>query len=139
MRGNGSLAWGARSRSRRRRWPRVVPLLVVGLGCMAAPPGLAAAATTIGQTTDTPLSCSAPSTTLVRYQHSTEFPSPSYAVPAGGGVITSWTTNPGANTGVSTRLEVIREAAGGGTPHTVVGESALPTNIPAHNTAWVPT
>jgi hypothetical protein len=139
VRGNGSVAWGARSRPRRRGWPLVGPLLVVGLGCMAALPGLAAAATTIGQTTGTPLSCSAPTTTLVRYQHSTEFPSPSYAVPAGGGVITSWTTNPGANTGVSARLEVIREAAGGVIPHTVVGESALQTNIPAHNTASFPT
>jgi hypothetical protein len=133
VRGKRAVTCGAR-RSRRGGWPRVGLLLVVGLGCMGVQPGLAGAVTTIGETTDSPLFCGAEEVTRVRYQHTTQFPSPSYAVPAGGGVITSWTTNPGANTGVSTRLEVIREAAGGATPHTVVAESALQTNIPAHNT-----
>jgi hypothetical protein len=126
------------SGSMRRTWARFGLLLVVGMGCMAVLPASSVAATTIGQTTDTPSSCPAPSKTLVRYQHTTGIGSPSYAVPVGGGVITSWTTNPGSNTGVSSRLEVIREGAGG-TPHTVVGESALQANIPAHNAAAFPT
>src|SRR6202023_2667769 len=109
--------------------------LAVALVCLVVAPRPASASTLIGQTTDTPSACSATVTNLVRYQHTTGVGSPSYAVPAGGGVITSWTTNPGSNTGVSARLEVIREAAGGGTPHTVVGGSGLQTNIPAHNAA----
>ena len=104
-------------------------------GLLATMPGLAGASTTIGETTDTPSACTTPSAALVRYQHTTGLGSPSYAVPAGGGVITAWTTNPGAVTGVSTRLEVIREAPGGGSPHTVVGESDLRSNIATHNAA----
>jgi hypothetical protein len=47
--------------------------------------------------------------------------------------------NPGAATGVATRLEVIREAQGGGQPRTVVGESDLQANIAAHNALAFPT
>lgn len=72
----------------------------------------------------------------MRWQHQTGAGSASYVVPAGGGVITSWTTNPGPNTGTSTRLEVVRESGSG---NAVVGESDVQANIPAHNSASFPT
>src|SRR4051794_33694119 len=98
---------------------------------VAAPAG---AATTIGETVTNPNACTSDAV-RVWWQHTTGSGSPSYAVPAGGGVITSWTTNPGDNAGSSTRLEVVREQ---GTTYTVVGESDVQTNIPTQNTGQFP-
>jgi hypothetical protein len=99
-------------------------------------PSLASASTQLGRTVDNAIACGSNNPAAVRWQHAaTSAGAPSYTVPAGGGVITSWSTNPGANSGTSTRLEVVRE----GSPSSVVGESSLQSNIAQHNSAAFPT
>jgi uncharacterized repeat protein (TIGR01451 family) len=129
------------------RWPAGAwRAVVVAVAALVGPLGVASGAsgaTQIGQTTDSPgnASCNAgASNPTVRWQHTTDPASASYAVPAGGGVITSWTTNPGANAGTSTRLEVVREGPGAAAgTNIVVGESDVQANIPPHNAASFPT
>ncbi len=112
------------------------PTLALAIACCALLPASASASTQLGRTVDDAGPCNPSTPARVRWQNTaTSASAPSYAVPAGGGVITSWSTNPGANSGTSTRLEVVR----GGSPPKVVGESSLQTNIPQHNSIAFPT
>jgi uncharacterized repeat protein (TIGR01451 family) len=112
---------------------RGVPPLVLALTLTIAAilPALARASTTIGQTSGTPVSCQ---TTGTRVWWTSGTGQPLYSVPAGGGVITSWTTNTGSG-GTATRLAVFRPSSS----NTLIGESAIESPIPAHNTASFPT
>jgi hypothetical protein len=96
----------------------------------------AGAAVTIGQTFAGTFNCTGPSTYFVQ---STAPASPSYAVPAGGSAITSWSVQTGAAVG-QVKLAVLRNA-GGPSTFTTVGTSAaqtlsanslntFPTNLP---------
>jgi hypothetical protein len=107
--------------------------IALAIAAPAAFPAVAGAATTIGQTGDSSESCISGTGTFVWLTSGSG--KPLYTVPAAG-VITSWTTNPGTHTGTATRLEVLRP----GTLSTnVVGESAVESDLPAHNTAPFPT
>jgi hypothetical protein len=74
-------------------------------------------------------------TTSVVWQHA-NVTGPSYRVPAGGGVITSWTTGGGPSDGLRARLEVVRE---GSSSPAVVGEGNLETGVPKLNPYTFPT
>lgn len=80
--------------------------LALALAISVLAPAGAAASTTLGQTSSSTGPCSANS---LYWQSSGT--SPSYEVPAGGGVITKWSTNPGAASGFHERLIVIRHGA----------------------------
>jgi uncharacterized repeat protein (TIGR01451 family) len=111
-----------------RRVPAIV--LALTLTIAAILPALARASTTIGQTSGTPVSCQ---TTGTRVWWTSGTGQSLYSVPAGGGVITSWTTNTGSD-GTATRLAVFRPSSS----NTLIGESAIESPIPAHNTASFP-
>jgi len=98
--------------------------LVVSFG-WAAP---AAASVQIGQAGSSPFTCGG-MTTSATWQHA-NVTGPSHRVPAGGGVITSWTTGGGPSDGLRARLEVVRE---GGSSPVVVGEGNLETGVPQLN------
>ena len=83
----------------------------------------AAASTTIGQTSATPGPCPIPTGPVGVLLQSATAGSPGYSVPAGGGVITSWSTYTGSASGLSEKLVVFRPA--GGSNYTVVGASAV--------------
>jgi hypothetical protein len=68
-------------------------------------------------------------TTSVVWQHA-NVTGPSYRVPSGGGVITSWTTGGGPSDGLRARLEMVREGA---SSPVVVGEGNLETGVPQLN------
>jgi len=88
--------------------------------------GSASAATTIGQT-GTPTGCGPGSFTAVQAMIADP---PSYTVPDGGGVITSWATRGGSATGVVMRLKLYRPTADP-TSFTAVGESSLEQIMPS--------
>ena len=95
--------------------------LAVGLsGCIVLlASGSASAATTIGQNgADALDTCGAGNTFI---QTGTATGVPSYAVPAGGGVITSWSFLAGSTTGEHDRLKVVR-SDGTANQFVVVGE-----------------
>jgi uncharacterized repeat protein (TIGR01451 family) len=104
---------------------RFLALALIGAALLL--PAGAGAATTIGELSSSPGMCSAND---LHWQHSAS--APSYATPAG--VITSWSTNPGAASGFHERLIVVRE----GTPNTLVGNSAY-ESIPAGTETSFPT
>ncbi len=97
--------------------------LVLGLSAFAAP---ADAATALGETESpyTPLICTGPSTYL---QVSTG-QAPSYTVPAGGGVITSWSTFAPLG-GAVVKLGVFRPAGPPQDTYTTVGASPPQTLV----------
>jgi uncharacterized repeat protein (TIGR01451 family) len=109
----------------------VLIVLALALTIAAILPALARASTTIGQTSGTPVSCQ---TTGTRVWWTSGPGAPLYSVPADGGVITSWTTNPGLG-GTATRLAVFRPSAS----NELIAESPIESPIPAHNTASFPT
>jgi hypothetical protein len=105
-------------------WPAPVLLALLVL---AAP---VHASTSIGMVaTSDPDNCS-PNTEFMQNTVGTGGPTPSYDVPAGGGVITSWSTMPGLNTGTGARLKVYGPTADP-TTWTVVGESAAKILTPS--------
>lgn len=120
----------------RSRWAGFWTALGILPAAFAVLPAVSAASTTIGRTSSSAFPCNPlnPPLADVRWQHSTGPGSPSYAVAAGGGVITSWRTNPGNNAGTSTRLEVVRESN-----NTIAGESARQSNIHANKATTFPT
>lgn len=103
--------------------------LAAGLsGCMLLlASGSASAATTIGQNgVDAAGTCGAGNSFI---QTGTATGVPSYAVPAGGGVITSWSFLAGSTTGEHDKLKVVR-SVGTANQFVVVGESALEAMTP---------
>jgi uncharacterized repeat protein (TIGR01451 family) len=109
---------------------RCVPPIVLAFTVAAILPALAGASTTIGQTSATPISCQ---TTGTNVWFTSGSGKPLYTVPAGGGVITSWTTNPGLD-GTASRLAVFRPSDS----NRLIDESLIESPIPAHNTASFP-
>ena len=104
--------------------------LAAGLsGCVVLlASGSASAATTIGQNDASgPGGCGAGNTFI---QTGTARGVPSYAVPAGGGVITSWSFSAGSTTGEHDKLKVVR-SNGAANQFVVVGESALEAMTPS--------
>ncbi len=93
--------------------------MIGALGALAVPPA-ALGATTIGQTDSTGMASCNPNGTWV--QDSTTATGPSYTVPAGGGVITSW-QHDAALTGSTMRLKAFRKTAAD--EYLTVGHSAL--------------
>jgi uncharacterized repeat protein (TIGR01451 family) len=104
---------------------RFLALALIGAAMLVA--AAAGAATTVGEVSSSPGTCSAND---LHWQHTAA--APSYATPAG--VITSWSTNPGAASAFHERLVVVRE----GTPNTFVGASAYEL-IPAGTETSFPT
>src|SRR5690349_3511952 len=83
--------------------------LVLSAAALALLPGAASGATVIGQTSSTGDSCAAGSTaSFVQSQSAGS----AYAVPAGGGVITSWSHNAQAGAGQAAKLKVYRPHPG---------------------------
>jgi uncharacterized repeat protein (TIGR01451 family) len=107
-----------------------MPLIVVALTVAALFPTLADASTTIGQTSGTPVRCQSTGTNVWWTSGPGE---PLYAVPAGGGVVASWTTKPGLD-GTASRLAVFRPTSS----NTLIGESPIEGQIPAGNSASFP-
>jgi hypothetical protein len=104
---------------------RVRNLLLIALvaGCWQAP--AAAGATQIGQTfAGGDVDC----LEFVVMQAATVGPDPSYAVPAGGGVITSWGHEAGAGLGKSLALLAMRPSGG---IHVVAGSSGVQPLAPS--------
>ena len=104
--------------------------LVVGLsGCLLLlATGSASAATTIGQNgAGVAGTCGAGNTFI---QTGTALGVPSYVVPAGGGVISSWSFLAGSTTGERDKLKVVR-SNGTADQFVVVGESALEMMTPS--------
>ena len=104
--------------------------LVAGLsGCLLLlATGSASAATTIGQNgAGGPGTCGAGNTFI---QTGTGLGVPSYVVPAGGGVISSWSFLAGSTTGERDKLKVVRPD-GTADQFVVVGESALEMMTPS--------
>lgn len=101
--------------------------VAVGLAALAAP-AAAPGATTIGQTTAGSNNCFEDVLTIV--QDATAATSPSYAVPTGGGVITSWQHNAGSDSTpldpIDVRLKLFRRTGMPGV-YLTVGESAVQT------------
>jgi Ca2+-binding RTX toxin-like protein len=96
---------------------------LLAITALIAGPGSAGAATQIGQTFPGTFSCLGPST---YFEQSTAPASPSYAVPAGGGVITSWSVVArGGDTG-QVKLGVLRNA-GAPSQFTTIGASVART------------
>jgi uncharacterized repeat protein (TIGR01451 family) len=90
--------------------------------------GSASASTTIGQNgAGGPGTCGAGNTFV---QTGTGSGVPSYVVPAGGGVITSWSFLAGSTTGEQDKLKVVRPT-GTANQFVVVGESLLETMTPS--------
>jgi hypothetical protein len=105
-----------------RKLSRTIPIATLVSVAVMASASQAGATVTIGQTFPGAFNCSGPSTYFVE---STAPASPSYAVPAGGGVITSWSLQAGADTGL-VKLAVLRNA-GGPSTFTTIGASAAQT------------
>jgi hypothetical protein len=105
-------------------WPAPVLLALLVL---AAP---AHASTAIGMVATSDADNCSPSTEFMQEAVGTGGPTPSYDVPAGGGVITSWSTMPGSNSGTGARLKVYRPTADPAI-WTVVGESAAKILTPS--------
>jgi uncharacterized repeat protein (TIGR01451 family) len=104
--------------------------LAAGLsGCIVLlASGSASAATTIGQNgASGPGTCGAGNTFI---QTGTATGVPSYAVPAGGGVITSWSFQAGSTTDEHDKLKIVR-SNGTANQFVVVGESALEAMTPS--------
>ncbi len=104
--------------------------LAAGLpGCLLLlASGSASAATTIGQNgADVAGTCGAGNTFV---QTATATGVPSYAVPAGGGVISSWSFLAGSTSGEGDKLKVVR-SNGTANQFVVVGESALEMMTPS--------
>jgi len=96
----------------------ILAVAMVSAGAMAAA-SQAGATVTIGQTFLASFMCGGPST---YFEQSTAPGSPSYAVPAGGGTITSWSVQTGPS-GAHVKLAVLRNA-GGPSTFTTVSTSA---------------
>ena len=90
--------------------------LIAALVCLALPAG-AGAATTLGQTSNTAGGCNAQDQFFWQHTHVAV----SYTVPAGGGIITSWKSDPAGQAGVRNKFIVVRQ---GSPNHTLVAESA---------------
>jgi hypothetical protein len=101
--------------------------LVSALACFAIAPALASGATTLGQTA-VPSLCNSPGP-FSAVQVATGG-APSYTVPAGGGVITSWSHQANGSAIQSAKLKMWRPAAGVLT-YTMIGESSLQTTTPS--------
>jgi hypothetical protein len=104
---------------------RLVALLVL-LGVAVAAPTTAATTWTIGQTgSNAQFDCASPSYTATYLQRQTnpdDEPPVSYAVPAGGAVITSWSTDGSYSPGGTVQLKVLR---GSGLTFEAIGESVV--------------
>jgi hypothetical protein len=96
-------------------------LLGAGLACLLAAQA-AGAAVTVGQVSTEPEPNNCPPG--IGYITTAVFSGPSFVVPPGGGVITSWQTRAGTNAGITAKLKVFRT-----TPdpdeYLVVGQSAF--------------
>jgi Ca2+-binding RTX toxin-like protein len=103
---------------------RTLLLAVMVATTLVAVPSGASAATQIGQTQASETPCPTPATLL---QQSTGAP-PAYTVPAGGGVITSWSTA-AALGGATIKLGVFRNVSGN--TWATVGSSSLQTVVAA--------
>ena len=107
------------------------PALGIGLSCclLLALAGAASAATTIGQNgvAATDNACGGGNTFI---QTQTAAGVPSYAVPAGGGIITSWSFLAGSTPGEQDKLKVFRVTATAN-QFFIVGEGALETMTPS--------
>ena len=98
-------------------------LVLAAVLLLALPSGAIASSTTIGQTSPYAVACNLDH---VLFQAATA-DAPGYAAPAGGGVITSWSTHGGAATG-SLKLTVVRPQSGG--QYLVVGQSEERAIVP---------
>ncbi len=101
-------------------WPTRAIVACSALLAFAAP---AHASTQIGMVATSDADNCTPNTEFMQNTVGTGGPTPSYDVPAPGGVITSWSTKPGPGTGTGARLKVYRPTSDANT-WTVVGESA---------------
>jgi hypothetical protein len=96
-------------------------------------PASVTAAVTIGQTAPTSASVGQIGGATPVVQHQVAGP-PTYAVPEGGGVITSWSVQGGNSASGQVKLKLVRPA-GSGTSYTVVGEDVFrPITQGAFNT-----
>src|SRR5512140_1566811 len=119
MRGSSKLLdWGRRMS----KLARTIPIAILASVAVMASASQAGAAVTIGQTFSGTFNCVGPSTYFVQ---STAPASPSYAVPAGGGMITSWSVQAGAAVG-QVKLAVLRNA-GAPSSFGTIGASAAQT------------
>ncbi len=105
-------------------WPTRVVLTCLAALAFAAP---ARASTTIGMVADSEPNNCPPSMEFI--QGSVPNGGPSYDVPAGGGVVTSWMTRGDASSGTGMRLKVYRPTAASDT-WTVVAETPLKALTP---------
>jgi hypothetical protein len=99
---------------------------VVAIAASMLAPGLAQAATTIGQTS-APYTCGGGQFTIL--QEAVAAP-PSYAIPAGGGVITSWSLQANSLGSQFARLKVYRRT-GVPSQFTVIGEGNYQALVPS--------
>ncbi len=119
----------------RKRIVRAIAALAIAGGVVGALAPAATAATTIGSTalTPGPFECDSPST---YFSQSTDAASPSYAVPAGGGVITSWSVPAGAGP-AEVKLGLLRPNLGPSTFTTAdasAAESLAPSSLNTFDT-----
>ena len=116
-----------------------VALVAATAVVVGAIPASAQAATIVGSNFDGNLDCDGPST---YFQEATAAGSPSYRVPAGGGVITSWSTQQGVGLSAQAKLGVLHPT-GTANEYTTSGSSGVevldsaalqtfPTRLPAH-------
>jgi uncharacterized repeat protein (TIGR01451 family) len=100
--------------------------LTVAVLAFGSASGIAHASTTLGQTFAPTSGCG--SSTLVQQSEGPGVPS--YAVPAGGGVITSWSTEADSNTGQTAKFKVLRPT-GAPNQYTVVAATATEALTPS--------
>jgi hypothetical protein len=93
--------------------------------CLMAVPVGAGAAATLGETAASGITCNTGAQVYTEVQSSSG-PGPSYTVPAGGGVITSWSHEAGPDAGQTLKLKIYRPTANPN-EHSVVGQSPFET------------
>lgn len=101
--------------------------LALGAAMVCALPGVASGATTIGATGGTGTSATCPVHNFTWVQAATAPTSPSYAVPAGGGVVTRWSHEVSSDTPLTAtlRLKIFRKTTS--QVYLTIGHSAVET------------
>jgi hypothetical protein len=102
--------------------------LVVALAVLSLPPASASASIILGQTGPSSFGDCSGGSAYTELQFSTAGP-PSYTVPAGGGVITSWSHQGGASEAGQLKLKMYRVVTSP-TLYTVVGQSSFTSMTP---------
>lgn len=118
---------------RRRRFRGSVAAAVLACAVALVAPASGNAAVTIGMldSTQPNSSCTAANIYLATIVDTNAFPTLTYKVPLGGGVITQWQTRPNADQGQQATLKVIRDSGGTvGSSDTVLASSALQSLTP---------